>query len=1130
LSEGEAEFGLLGPLVVRSGGVVLPVSQGKQRVVLAALLLNAGRLVPVDKLAESLWGADPPPSARVAVQNHVMRLRKALRDTGGSRISTLPNGYLISVDAAELDVTRFEDHLSAARAAARGGSWEVAAARARAALALWRGAPLEDVASELLAAQEIPRLAEMRLQAIEMRIDAELHCGRQGEVIAELGQLARAHPLREHLHGLYMIALYREGRQAEALAAYQRARQVLIHELGTEPGPELRQLNQQVLSADPALAAPELTALVTRDPAAGTGPASRGEPGDSGGIAPAGPRPGDAPSALRVRFSLPPDTAAFTGRNEELNLVTAAVTSAAAAGGVVAIHAIDGMPGVGKTSFAVHAAHELAGKFPDRQLFIDLHGYTPGRDPVTAEEALAGLLTAAGVEPRFLPADLEGRAGLWRDKMAGQRAVLVLDNAVDSGQVAPLLPGAAGCLVVVTSRRHLGDLPGAVTPVLLGTLPPPEAADMFTRLVPRAGGDRDGVAEVVGLAGYLPLAISLLARVFARHPLWSLGDLAGETRTRLLTLKAENSSVAIAFEVSYQYLDQERQRFFSLLGVHPGATTDAYAAAALASISVEEAAGHLEALHGEGLVTETGYRRYGMHDLIRRYARDLAAADQVGGRSIQALGRLLDYYQHAAALADERLTRHARPGPGPSVAAGLEIPVLADGVRALAWVRAERASLLACLDLAVRDGQHARVLALTAGLAAVLTRDGPWADAGIRHAAAAAAAQRLGDRLGEANALTDLGTVQRLTGDFPASVQALELALGIYRDLGSQVGEANALSGLGVVRHLTGDYPGADQVLDLALGIYRDLGDRLGEANALRDLGVVRYLTGDYPGADQVAELALGIYRDLADRLGEADALRDLGVIRCVTGDFPGAVHALELALGIYCDLGDRLGEANALHDLGNARCVMGDFPGAAQVLEQALDIYREIGSRVGEANALHCLGGVRRLTGDFPGAAQVLEQALDIYREIGSWVGEASALTEVGGVRRMTGDFPGAAQVLEQALGIYREIGDKQGEVEALNEQGVLHRVGGDLDRAQGCHEQALDLARALGSSREQAGALAGLGRCAKAAGHIARAEVLLQQAHQLFQRIGAAETRDVRAELTALRVSTQADAGRVQ
>jgi hypothetical protein len=306
-----------------------------------------------------------------------------------------------------------------------------------------------------------------------------------------------------------------------------------------------------------------------------------------------------APAASEVRYSLPLDAAAFTGREEELSKVTAAA-GAAGAGGIVAVNAIGGMAGMGKTALAVHAAHALRDRFPDRQLFIDLHAHTPGREPVRPEDALAVLLAAVGVDTQGLPDGLDGRAAMWRDKMAGQRALLVLDNAASSRQVAPLLPGGGRCLVLVTSRRHLGDLPGAVTQVPLDALPPPQAAAMFIRLAPRAADSPDEVPDVVRLAGFLPLAISLLARLFARHPSWTLADVAAETKASLLTLTAEHESVTAAFEVSYRHLDPARQRFFCLLGLHPGTIIEPYAAAALAGTTLNEAAGLLDALHGGG--------------------------------------------------------------------------------------------------------------------------------------------------------------------------------------------------------------------------------------------------------------------------------------------------------------------------------------------------------------------------------------------------------------------------------------------------------------------------------------------------------------------------------------------------
>jgi tetratricopeptide (TPR) repeat protein len=784
------------------------------------------------------------------------------------------------------------------------------------------------------------------------------------------------------------------------------------------------------------------------------------------------------PSQPGVRYSLPPDVTAFTGRDEELDRITVSVTEGASAGGVVAIHAIDGMPGVGKTTLAVHAAHLLRHRFPDRQLFINLHGHTPGQDPLTPEAALAGLLTAIGVDARSLPGDLQGRTSLWRDRMAGQRAVLVLDNAAGSDQVAPLLPGGGDCLVLVTSRRYLGDLPGTAVPVLLQVLSSEEAREMFVRLVPRAVGPDPAVAELVRLAGFLPLAISLLARVYARHPSWTLADLAAETRASMLTLAAEKDSVAAGFEVSWRHLDPGRREFFQCLGLHPGTTIDRYAAAALADTGLREAAMYLDVLHGEGLLTEAGYHRYGMHDLIRRYVRDRAAADSVADRQ-RALGRLMDYYQHTAAIAEARLAHRARTSPAPALLAPpAAVPALAGADQALAWARAERPNLLACLDHVTRTGQHARVVALTAAVAALLRQDGPWADALTRHATAVEAAGQIGDRLGQASALLGLGAVRQLTGDYPGAAEASAQALGISHDLGDRLGQASALLDLGIVRWLTADYPAAAGALAEALGIFRDLGDRPGQASALLDLGAVRWLTGDYPGAAEALAQALGIFRDLGDRRGEADALSRLGVVRWLTGDYQDAADALTGALGIFRDFGDRRNEADALNALGVVRCLTGDYQAAADAQQEALEIFRAFGDRRGEADALNRLGGVRRFTGD----------------------------------------YPAASGIQQEALGIYRDIGDRGGEVETLNELGMLYRVRGDTGRAGEYHRQALDLAREIASPWDEAEALAGLGRCALAADRAADAIAGLRQARDIFERIGAAAATAVAAELDSL------------
>jgi tetratricopeptide (TPR) repeat protein len=782
---------------------------------------------------------------------------------------------------------------------------------------------------------------------------------------------------------------------------------------------------------------------------------------------------GGQPVARGVTCTLPAVTAAFTGRAGQLEQITQVVPGR---GGVISIHAVGGMPGVGKTALAVQAGHLMAARFPDRQLFVDLHGHTPGRQPADPARVLATLLAADGVDPRHLPAELEERAALWRDRMAGKQVLLILDNAASSAQIAPLLPGGPDCLVLVTSRRFLGDLPYAVTELPLDTLPPRDAAAMFTRLAPRAATDPAGVAEVVALAGFLPLAVSLLARLFARHRSWTMDDLIAETRQGLLSATVENRTVAAAFELSYQGLDAGRQRFFRFLGLHPGPDTDACAAAALAGVPLGQAATHLDALHSNHLLAEPVPRRYQLHDLIRQYARSLAGRDPEVERE-QATGRLLDYYQNAANAAGRHLASHTRTPASLPAAAPAAMPSPTGPDQAQAWMAAERATILACLAYATTHGQHARVVGMTAAISSHLARAGPWPLGITLHTAAATAARHLGDQPGEANALLDLGDMQRLTGDFPAAAKALERALGIFRGLGDRLGEANTLRHLGDVHRLTCDNPAAAEALERALGIFRDLGDQAGEANALGVLGAMRYMTGDYRAA--------------AEGLGQA--------------------------LEIFRGLGDRLGQAAALNVLGAVQRAAGDYRAAAEGLGQALEIFRGLGDRLGEAAALGLLGEVWQAAGDYPAATEVLELALDIAGDLGDRLILANVLSTLGAVRQATGDDHSAARLLEQALGIFRDLGDRLGKAEVLNRTGTMHLARHDPQQARDCHQHALDIARTIGSRLEEARALEGIGKCAQTSHSARTADSPLLEALQIYRHIGAADATRLNAEMAS-------------
>jgi DNA-binding SARP family transcriptional activator len=1117
---------LLGPLEVRAGESWTAVSAPKWRALLAALLLRPGQVVSVGQLADELWGSSPPAHARKLVSGYVARLRQLIGDADGQLLVTTPPGYRLLVGPADLDVSQFERLVAAARAAldqtrtdrasTEQPRAELAAELLGEALALWRGPALADVPPGPVVAAEVARLEELRLDALELRVEAGIGSGRAAELVADLRQLVIGYPLRERFWHQLMRSLEQAGRTAEALEAYVQAQKILAEELGADPGPDLQQLHRRLLAGPQASAASAAPLLATASPAPSATPSD---------VTVA------APAVLR---QLPASGPHFTGRADELAALTRLLDQVGAGQpGTVVISAIDGMPGVGKTALVVRAGHLLAHRFGDRQLFVDLHGHTPGRDPADPAEVLAALLAADGVDHRYLPASLDGRAAMWRDRVAGQRVLLILDNAAGSAQVAPLLPGSAGSLVLVTSRRYLGDL-AAAHRVMLDVLPPRDALVMFADLAPGAAGELEQVAELVELCGRLPLAVSLVARLFTRHRSWTMADLIGQTRARLLTVTAENRTVAAAFEASYQDLDPERQRFFRYLGLHPGPEIDAFAAAALTNLPSAEAAAQLEALYGDRLLEEPVPHRFQFHDLIRQYALSLVAGDS-GAERERAIGRLLDYYQHTALAADAHLARHTRPA-----AAAVARPAMAvgfpDRIGAQAWMAAERANLAACIDFAVARGDQARAVGLTAAIAAPLRSEGPWTLAIARHSGAVQAAEHLGDQRGLARALLDLADVQYLTSDNHSAAAALARARDLYRDLGDRSGEANALYSLGVAQQQLADgFPLALELTGQALGLYRGLGDRLGEANALSSIGIVRRQAGDYAEASAPLEQALDIFRAIGNPAGEANALRGLAAVRQLTGDYPDAARLLEQALEICRGVGDRNGEAYALFGLGSVWQLTGDYPGAIGALEQALRIHRQIGSLRGEAYDCQQLGDTLRAAGDLPAATRLLELSLTMCRQVSDRIGEAYSLLSLGQVRRAARDLPAAMRLLARALDLFSQLGDQGGESEALNETGTVRLAQADPLHARVCFQRALELARATGARLHEARALEGLGRCAahpceaSAAGSALRAQApavrsadvnpqtVLRQALEIYQRLGAADAARLGAELDA-------------
>jgi DNA-binding SARP family transcriptional activator/Flp pilus assembly protein TadD len=977
------------------------VPPGKQRVVLAALLLNANRLVPLDELTEALWGPRPPASARATMQNYVMRLRKSL---GDSRIATQPGGYLIGVDPGRLDVSRFETLLGSARAAARDGLWERAADQAGTALALWRGEPLADVESELLVLREGPRLAEVRLQALATRIDADLHLGQAGEVVGELRHLVSAHPLREHFHALLMLALYRDGRQGEALAAYQHARRVLIDELGAEPGTELRELHQRILTADPTL---EVSGVA--QPAAA-------------GRAPAVPR--ELPGGIRN----------FTGREAELAVLSALLDQAAGedARPTVVISAIGGTAGVGKTALALQWAHQMADRFPDGQLYVNLRGYDPAQ-PMTAADALAGFLRALGVAGPDIPAEEDERAARYRSLLAGKRLLVVLDNAGEVGQVRPLLPGTPGCAVVVTSRDALAGLiarDGAQR-LDLDLLPLADAVSLLRALIGRrVHADPPAAAVLAARCCRLPLALRVAAELAAARPQTPLAGLAAELASQQQRLDVldiggdPRTAVRAVFSWSYRHLNPEAAQAFRPAGLHPGTDLDSCAVAALTATTAGQGRRLLEALARAHLVQPTGPSRYGLHDLLRAYAAEQAHAIDTGQQRHAALTGLFDYYSRAAAGAMDALhpaEKHRRPQP-PAPARPVPPPPAPAAARD--WLDTERASLVAVTAYAADHGWPGHAVALAGILSRYLRVDGHSPDAQAVFAAALRAAQQTGDLAGQAQSLRDLGIVDTWQDHHAQAVGKLRSALDLYRQTGDRSGQAQTLHDLGIVDWRQGRTEEAVGHYRQALALSREIGDRLGEGRALNNLGNIATRQGHHEQAAGHYGESLAIFRGIGDRNAEAAALDNLGELLCRQGHYQQAEDHLGQALPIFRELGNRHGEADVLQNLGHSSRGQGRFQQAAGFCQQALAIFGEVGDRSGEAEALNSLGEALSGAG-LPGQARTHHHdALTLARQIGARSEQARAHNDLATTYDATGDHGRARRHWQQALTFYAELG----------------------------------------------------------------------------------------------------------
>lgn len=959
-------FYLLGPLTAQVDGAVVHIAKGKQRVILAALLLDAGHTVTADRLAELLWGPVPPSSAAATLQNYVKRLRQAL-GSGRERIMTQPGGYLIRLQPGELDASVMGNAVTQGHRAARADDWTGVAARAADALACWRGEPLCDVDLGVLGLHEVARLTELRFQARELRVEAGLRLGRPDEVAGEAQQLTLDAPLREHPRALLMAALYGCGRRAEALAAYRDARTVLIGELGSEPGPELQRLHQQVLADDPALA-----------PAPGvimTPPATSGR----------------ARPLARLPRELPAAVPGFTGRDSELAALSGLLAETPdGLAPAMLITAIGGTAGVGKTALAVQWAHQAAGRFPDGQLYVNLRGYDPG-PPAAAGDALGRFLRVLGMAGPDIPARTEERAACYRSLLAGRQMLIVLDNAADADQVRPLLPGTPGSAAVVTSRDTLAGLVArdGARRLDLDVLPMPDAVSLLRTLIgDRVDAEPAAAAALAAHCGRLPLAVRVAAELAAVRPAVSLASLAADLadqQRRLDLLEADGdarTAVRAVFSWSLRHLDPGAVRAFRLLGSHPGPDLEPGAAAALTGTSLDQAGQVLDRLTRAHLIQVTGAGRYAMHDLLRDYARELAAAD--GGEQRAALTALLDYYLQAAAEAMDALypaessqrPEHAAPGDGVSRLAGPDT--------ARTWLAAELSCLVASVAYAAAQGWPDHAIRLAATIFRYLDPGGHRSEAVILHESARSAARQAGDVAAEARALSNLASAELGQGRDQDAARHLRQAQSLSHQAGDRNGEARAVGNLGVLAFWQGRYEQAAEHYEHAMSLQRETGNRTGEVTGLNNLAGVQTRLGRYEEAAGHLQRALVLSREVKHEDGEAYALVNLGDVSLHQGCYLQADRHLRRGLALARRIGDRVAEAAALCGLGELDLREGRYLPAERQLRTALALSRDAGARSAEIDALNLLGEVCLATGNHQKAAIHYSAALELARKAG--------------------------------------------------------------------------------------------------------------------------------------------------
>ncbi|MDX2700458.1 AfsR/SARP family transcriptional regulator [Streptomyces ipomoeae] len=950
----ELRFSVLGPVRAWRGTEPLQTGSPQQRALLAALLLREGRTATASELIDALWGDDPPSQALAAVRTYASRLRKALSadvlvsESGGYAIQGLSGG--------SLDLAVAQDLAADAEKAKNSGDLYQARQLLNKALGLWDGEVLASLPGPYAETQRA-RLDEWRLQLTEARLDMDLEQGCHAEAVSELTALTAAHPLRERLRELLMLALYRSGRQAEALAVYADTRRLLADELGVDPRPGLRELQQRILQADPGLAEPS---------------------------APLAPEPAAAP----VRpAQLPASVPDFTGRASfvaELSQVLSAASGGE--GQVMAVSALAGIGGVGKTTLAVHVAHQARAAFPDGQLYVDLQG--TGARPAEPETVLGAFLRALGTADSAIPDSLEERAALYRSVLDGRRVLVLLDNARDAAQVRPLLPGTAGCAALITARVRMVDLAGAHL-VDLDVMSPDEALKLFTRIVgeERVAAERKAALDVVAACGFLPLAIRIAASRLASRRTWTVSVLAAklaDERRRLDELQAGDLAVKATFELGYGQLEPAQARAFRLLGLADGPDISLAAASAVLDLSPDDTEDILESLVDTSLLESAAPGRYRFHDLVRLYARACAERDeQPPSEREAAMSRLLDFYLATAAEVyaierpGDRLVDHLEPTEYP----GLRFT---EGSAALDWLYTEAACLLACVRQAAGTDRLRRAVDLL-WAANDLTESGANSHQYETTARAMCDATRdAGDGRAEGRARTTLTNVLLVNGRIQQAEEQARVALELASAAQDDTAVSWAANDRGLICLHQGLYAESKPFFELAIEQLRAAGNRPFEATCLGNLSRAHLGMSNVEEAVEFAQRGLALHTGIGRTLRLGNSHYAVGITLHRAGRHDEALVQFSEALGILSDHRQRLWEGTTNFRIAEVHLAARRPAHAARHAERALALGCIGGDRM-RGNVLTLLGQALSAVGQVDRARACWQEALSLYEQSGA-------------------------------------------------------------------------------------------------------------------------------------------------